>query len=211
MLLDVIYYTIAKVRFLLQFMIGVTELRAGTAFRLDNQLWTVVKYEHVKMGRGTATIKIKARNLETGSIVEKSFISGARIEEANTTRQEMTYLYADGDNVVLMDPQTYEQFTIPQSVLEDKMVYMKEGENIIVLTVTEEEGVRALTVDLPPKMTFTVKEAEPGVKGDSAANMLKKAVLENGMEIKVPLFIKTGEKVRIDTRTGEYVERASAE
>ncbi len=192
-------------------MIGVTELRAGTAFRLDNQLWVVVKYEHVKMGRGTATIKIKARNLESGSVVEKSFISGAKVEEANTMRREMTFLYADGDNVVMMDPQSYEQFMIPQSLLEDEMVYLKEGENVVVLMVNEEDGARALTIDLPPKMTFVVAEADPGVKGDSAANMLKKAKLENGMEVKVPLFIKVGERIRIDTRTGNYVERANDE
>lgn len=190
-------------------MIGVTELRSGTAFYLDSQLWVVVKYEHVKMGRGTATIKIKARNLETGSTVEKSFISGARVEEAQTIKKEMSFLYKDDDSLIVMDPQTYEQFNIPLSIAEDVVKYLQEGMNVWVLIVNEEEGSRAINIELPAKMTFVVAEADPGVKGDSAANMLKNAVLENGMNVKVPLFIKTGEKIRIDTRTGAYVERAN--
>lgn len=195
-------------------MISVTELRAGTTFKMDGQLWQVLKYDHTKMGRGTATIKVKAKNLRTGSVLNKSFISGARVEDITTNRREMTFLYAEsGDegDITFMDPRTYEQISIPASVIGDQTPYLKEGENVFVLFYEDGDIVEPLTVDLPPKMTFTVSEADPGVKGDSAANMLKSVTLENGVKIKAPLFIKTGEKIRVDTRTGEYVERATDE
>lgn len=194
-------------------MISVTELRAGTAFKMDGQLWIVLKYDHTKMGRGTATIKVKARNLKTGTVLNKSFISGARVEDINTVRKEMTYLYAEGTDgdLAFMDPRTFEQITIDAAVLGEQQAYLKEGENVFVLFYENGADLEPLTVDLPPKMTFTVTEADPGVKGDSAANMLKQVVLENGIQIKAPLFIKVGEKIRVDTRTGEYVERANDE
>lgn len=191
-------------------MISVTELRAGRAFRMDGQLWVVLKYDHTKMGRGTATIKVKARNLETGAVLDKSFISGAKVEDLHTVTREMTFLYNDGTSAAIMDTQTYEQFELPLEILGDDVVYLKEGEVIRVLFLDEEDGRRPLGVELPPKMTFEVVEADPGVKGDSAANMLKKVTLDNGLSVKVPLFIKEGDKVRIDTRTGDYVERATS-
>jgi len=195
-------------------MISVTELRACTTFKMDGQLWQVLKYDHTKMGRGTATIKVKAKNLRTGSVLNKSFISGAIVEDITTNRREMTFLYAEaGDegDITFMDPRNYEQITIPASVIGDQTPYLKEGENVFVLFYEDGDTVEPLIVDLPPKMTFTVAEADPGVKGDSAANMLKSVTLENGVKIKAPLFIKAGEKIRVDTRTGEYVERATDE
>lgn len=190
-------------------MIGVTELRAGTAFREDGQVWVVVTYEHVKMGRGTATIKVKVRNLETGAIILKSFISGARVDPAHTMRTEMTYLYNDGDKAYLMDPRNYEQIEMNLDLMKDSIAYMKEGMTVQVLFLDEEEGnTKPITVSLPTKMAFKVVEADPGVKGDSAANMLKNVTLENGLIVRAPLFIKEGESIVVDTRTGTYVERA---
>lgn len=189
-------------------MIGVTELRAGTAFREDGHVWVVIKYEHVKMGRGTATIKVKVRNLETGSTVEKSFISGARVEPAHTMRKEMTYLYNDGAKAYLMDPRTYEQIEMDMGLLKESIAYMKEGMTVQVLFLDDEGNSRAITVSLPPKLALTVAEADPGVKGDSAANMLKNVKMENGLVVRAPLFIKEGDVILVDTRTGEYVERA---
>ena len=188
-------------------MLNATELRAGTTFLQDGQLWLVLKYEHTKMGRGTANIKVKVRNLETGAVVEKSFISGAKVEEANVRRKEMTFLYADEHQAVFMDPQTYEQHSINRELIESELEFLKEGTPVTVMFVEEESGIRLLSVELPAKLSFKVIEAEPGVKGDSAANMLKRVKLENGMTIKAPLFIKTGDQIIVDTRTKSYVER----
>lgn len=190
-------------------MINVTDLRAGTGFRLDGQMWVVVKYDHIKMGRGTATIKVKAKNLETGSVLEKSFISGARVEELDTSRRELTFLYYDGDSYVFMDPRTYEQYELGADLLEDAAQYLQAEMIVQVMFVNEDNSLRPLGVMLPPKLSFKVTDAEPGVKGDSAANMLKKVTLENGLEIKAPLFIKVGDVVVVDTRDGSYVERSN--
>jgi elongation factor P len=155
------------------------------------------------MGRGSASIKVKVRNLKTGSTVDKSYINGARVQEAQVMKKEMQYLYKDDDFVYFMDPQSYEQVSISLKVVPD-YAYLKEGENF---TVSFLEG-EPLSVQLPPKMVFTVVETAPGVKGNSATNVFKEAELDNGITTKVPLFINVGEKIRVDTRTGAYCEKA---
>ncbi len=188
-------------------MIGVSELRSGTTFKRDGQLFVVLKYEHVKMGRGSGNVKVKVRNLDTGSVTEKSFITGAKVEPLEVQQREAVFLYRSGDQLVLMDNKTYEQFELDVGLLGKQSEFLQEGAVVKVLfTVGENE--RAISIDIPVKMTFEVVEAAPGVKGDTAANMLKAVKLSNGLTIKAPLFIKTGEKVVVDTRTGEYVERA---
>lgn len=188
-------------------MISVTELRAGATFLDDNQPYQVIKYEHTKMGRGTANIKVKSRNLLTGAVVEKSFLSGNRVEPIEIRRRKMQYLYQDDTVFYFMDPKTFEQVTIDKKILADQADYLKEGLEVIVLFWED----RPLNLELPMAMTFTIADTEPGVRGDSAANIWKEAVLDNGLKVKVPLFIKTGEKIRVDTRSGEYLERVKTE
>lgn len=170
---------------------------------MDGQPYAGLKYEHIKMGRGSATIKIKMKNLLTGAITEKSFINSARVEDIEVGRKPMQYLYKDGENYVFMDPQSYEQVNVSAEVLGEQAPFLKEGVNVIILYWDD----RPLWVELPPKMAFTVVETDPGVKGNSVSNLYKAAKLDNGLQTRVPLFINEGEQVMVDTRDGSYVER----
>ena len=185
-------------------MISVTELRAGRSFKEDGQPYLVLKYEHTKMGRGTASIKVKVKNLKTSSVTEKSFISGARVEEILTQKKKLQYLYSDQLGFHFMEPKSFEQFTIPIKLLQEQADFLK-AESLVDVLFVEDEPV---SVELAPKMKFKIQETGPGVKGDSATNIFKQATLDNNMKIKIPLFIKTGEEIWVDTRSGEYVERA---
>jgi elongation factor P len=184
-------------------MLGVQELRNGTTFLMDGQLYVALKYEHIKTGRGSATIKIKAKNLLTGATTDKSFVNSARVEEANTGRRPMQYLYKDGQNYVFMDPKSYEQIEVGGSTLDGQEKYLKESVLVNILFWED----RPLWIELPPKMEFTIVETDPGIKGNSAANMYKSAKLDNDMTVRVPLFIEEGEKIWVDTRDGSYAER----
>lgn len=185
-------------------MISVTDLRSGVTFEDQGQIYEVLSYEHIKMGRGSANIKVKIRNLRTGSTTEKSFISGARVQDITPEKRKAQYLYNDNLGYHFMDSQTFEQFILDQGKVADKGKFLKEGMEISLLTFEGEP----LSLELPVKMELRVAETDPGFRGDSVSNIYKDAILENGLKIKVPLFIKTGELVRVDTRTGAYVERA---
>lgn len=184
-------------------MLNVNELRNGAVFKEDNNILLVLNYEHIKMGRGSGTIKLKVRNLRTGSITEKSFITGARVDEADVTKVKAQYLYQDGDNYNFMDPQSFEQFPINQSVLGDDAKYLKEGLEVVLIVTGDE----ALGMELPNSIVYAVSETGPGEKGNTVSNVFKEAILDNGLIVKVPMFMKIGEKVKIDTRSGQYVER----
>jgi len=184
-------------------MMVVQDLRNGVAFLMDGAPYMCLKYEHVKMGRGSATIRIKAKNLLTGATTEKSFINSAKVEDINTLRRPMQYLYRDGKDCVFMDPKSYEQVNIPESVTAEEGKYLQEGTQVNVMFWDE----RPLWIELPPKMEFTIKETDPGVKGNSVSNLYKDAVLENGIRTRVPLFINEGDRVLVDTRDGSYAER----
>lgn len=155
------------------------------------------------MGRGSATIRVKIRNLLTGSTVEKSFINSARVEEIDTHRRAMQYLYRGTGTYAFMDPKNFEQVEILDSVVGEQGPYLVAGVEVNVLFWDE----RPLWIELPPKMEFKVAETDPGIKGNSASNMYKSAVLDNGLAIRVPLFVNEGDKVIVDTRDGSYVER----
>ena len=163
----------------------------------------VLKYEFSKMGRGNANIKLKVRNLKTGAVVQKNFSSGNSVEEIFLKRKKMQYLFSDLHGSTFMDPVSFEQIEIDNEVLAEAKPYLQEGGEVQVLFWED----LALAVELPAKMTFTVKETGPGEKGNSVSNMYKAAMLENGLEVKVPLFINQGEPVVVDTRTGTYVSR----
>ncbi len=185
-------------------MIGVTELRAGTIFEDQGNIYQVLSYEHIKMGRGSANIKVKVKNIKSGSTTDKSFINGARVNEVEVIKKDLQYLYKDTDKTYFMNPQTFEQIEVPIKMIFYEAPYLKEGESFSISFLGEEP----LSINLPPKMDFVVEETAPGVKGNSATNVFKDAVLENGLKTKVPLFVKTGDKIRVDTRTGAYSEKA---
>ncbi len=190
-------------------MINVTDLRTGTTFQVDGTPYAVLKYTHTKLGRGGATVRVEARNLKTGRVEEKTFNSGARVEAAPTTKRRLQYLYKDEENAVFMDPQSFEQVEIPRRIAGEEIRFLKDGQEADVLFWSSGDAADVpLTIELPPKVTLKVTDTSPGVKGNSATNIWKPALLENGLQVKVPLFIAVGDSVRVDTRTGEYIERA---
>jgi elongation factor P len=184
-------------------MIGVQELRAGIIYEENGNLLQVLSYEHVKMGRGSATIRVKIKNLRSGSTTEKSFINTAKVNDVSVLKKDHQYLYKDAESAYFMNPQTFEQITVPLRVI-DGDEFLKEGDIYSISFLGEEP----LSVILPPKVVLVVVETAPGVKGNSATNVFKDAVLENGLTTKVPPFIRIGDKVRVDTRTGAYTEKA---
>ena len=157
------------------------------------------------MGRGSANIKVKVKNLRSASTTEKSFINGARVNNVQVFKRDVQYLYSDSEGVYFMDPKSFEQISIPISLIGNDKAYLKEGETYNVSFLDNE----ALALNLPPKMDFTIAEADPGLKGNSAANIYKDAVLDNGLRVRVPLFIDVGDKIRIDTRTAEYSQKVN--
>lgn len=184
-------------------MLNVNDLRNGTVFSEDNQLFQVINFEHIKMGRGSGNVKVKVKNLRTGSIVEKSFITGARVDEANVEKKKAQYLYNDGENFNFMDPSSFEQFPISEAILSDNAKYLKEGLEVVLIVTGDE----ALGIELPNSIVYEIVETGPEEKGNTVSNVYKEAVMDNGLVAKVPMFMSAGEKVKIDTRTGQYVER----
>ena len=185
-------------------LIPVTQLRAGTVFKEDDTPFLVLEYRHVKLGRGNANIKLKVRNLKTGAVLKKTFLSGQKVEKIELEERKGQFLYQDKEGFYFMDPENFSQFKIEKDFLEGQERFLKEGEIYRILFL---EG-KPLSLRLPTFLEFKVKETGPNVRGDSATNIFKKAVLENGMVVSVPLFVKVGEKIKIDTRTGEYGGRA---
>lgn len=185
-------------------MINSTDLKNGVTFLYYDKPYKVIKYSLIKMGRGGATVKLMARNMETGATTPLSFSSNVKVDEVRTSKKRLQYLFKDNTTATFMDPATFEQVEIPVSVIEAELPYIKEGDSADVLHWNE----RPLSIDIAPKVVLEVTETDPGVKGNSASNMYKSATLENGITVKVPLFIEKGEKIRVDTRTGEYIERA---
>lgn len=184
-------------------MINVNDLRTGTFFREGKEIFQVLTYEHIKMGRGSGNIKVKVKNLRSGSISEKSFITGARVEEAWVDKRKVQYLYQDGLSYYFMDPQTFEQFPLNSSILGEQVKYLQEGLELDLIVSGEE----ALGIELPNSLIYTISETGPSEKGNTVSNVYKEATLDNGLVVKVPMFMRVGEKVKVDTRSGEYVER----
>ena len=183
--------------------LNVTELRNGTFFKEGENIFLVVTYEHNKTGRGSGTIRLKVKNVRSGSVLEKSFITGARVDEADVEKKKAQFLYRDGDTYSFMDPVSFEQFTVSSQVLGDQVKYLKDGLEVILI-VSEEE---ALGLELPLSLVYEIAETGPGEKGNTVSNVFKEATLDNGLIVKVPMFMDVGEKVKVDTKTGQYVER----
>lgn len=184
--------------------INATDLKNGASFLYEGKPFKVLKYSLIKMGRGGATVRVNCVNLETGANVEHAFSSNLSFEQISLNKVMLQYLYKDKTSAFFMNPASFEQIEIPLNILRENIYYLLEGGSVDVLFWKE----RPMSVDLPPKVTLKVAEADPGVKGNSASNFLKSAKMENGLVVKVPLFIKAGEKIRVDTRSGEYIERA---
>lgn len=188
-------------------MIPVTGLKKGITFQINGMPYRVVDYSHVKMGRGNAVIRVTVRNLKNGGVEEKTFTSGATIDPITTVKKKLQYLYQDADNAIFMDPTSFEQIEVAKKILGNDLKFLKEGQQIEVLFWSQISHDAPLGVELPPNVVLTVQEAAPGVKGNSATNIYKDVMLENGLAMRAPLFIKVGDRLKVDTRTGEYVER----
>ena len=185
-------------------MATTNDLKNGMTLNIDGQLWNVVDFQHVKPGKGGAFVRTKLKNVLSGKVVDRTFNAGVRVEQASVDRREMQYLYREGDDFVFMDTQDYDQPRIPAATVGDAANYLLEEQNAVVAF---NEGV-PLYVELPASVELTVSQTDPGLQGDRATGGTKPATLETGAQIQVPLFITTGEKVRVDTRTGQYLGRA---
>jgi len=184
--------------------INATSLKAGIAFLYEDKPFKVTKYQLIKMGRGGATVRVNCVNLENGANVEHAFSSNLSFELITLSKRKLQYLYKDDKTVYFMNNENYEQIEVPIAILGTDVNFIKEGGECDILFW----GDRAMSVDLPPKINLKVIDCDPGVKGNTASNYLKSATMENGLMVKVPLFIKVGETIRVDTRSGDYVERA---
>ncbi len=180
------------------------EFRNGTTFEMDGQVLQVIEFQHVKPGKGAAFVRTKMKNVITGAVTERSFNPTDKFEQAFVERRDMQYLYNDGDLYYFMDNETYEQIPIAKDTLGDDFRFVKEE---MICKVLSYKG-NVFSVEPPLFVELEITETDPGFKGNTATNTLKPAVVETGATVKVPLFIDQGEKIKIDTRTGEYLERS---
>ena len=185
-------------------MLSISEIKIGKVIKINNQPYVITRTDHHKMGRGGAVLKTKLRNLIDGRVLEQTFLGAQQAEEAETETKKANFLYKDGNDAYFMDNDSYEQFTLALEDLGDQPKFLKDGTDVSVLYF---EG-KPVTIQLPIKMDFLVVSAPPGVKGNSAGNVNKQVEIETGATISVPMFIEEGEVIRINTDTGEYVERA---
>lgn len=184
-------------------MIDVNELRKGVTFELDGSLYKVLDYSHNKTGRGNASIRVKARNLRSGSTIEKTFQSGDRVQDARLDFHNVQYLYHDGDFYHFMDNQTFDQPAIKAEMLGDSAGFLKEG---MECKLTFYDG-EPLDIELPTSVDLKVVSSETAIRGDTATGVTKKVRVETGVEVQVPNFVKVGDTIRVDTRTGVYLTR----
>ena len=185
-------------------MISAGDFRNGITLEIDGNVYQIMEFQHVKPGKGAAFVRTKIKNVMSGGVVEKTFRPTEKFPSARIDRVDMQYLYNDGDLYYFMDLETYEQLPLNHSQVEDAIPYVKENTNV---TVRFFKG-SAFSVEAPNFVTLEVTDTEPGFKGDTASNTYKPATVETGYTLQVPLFINTGDMIRIDTRTGEYMERA---
>ncbi len=183
--------------------VSTNDFKRGMTLDLDGVLFQVLEFQHVKPGKGGAFVRTKLRNLRTGGVVDRTFNAGVNVGLAIVERHEMQYLYRDGDDFVFMDTGSYEQHHVPEGVVDEAANFLTEGGTGVVAL---HEG-QALSVELPASVVLTVTETDPGVKGDRVSGALKPATLETGHVVQVPLFVEAGDRLKVDTRTGEYITR----
>ena len=184
-------------------MVSTSDLRKGITIELDGDLWQVLDYHHLKIGRGSAQVRIKLRNIKRGQTVERSFQAGDKWPRAHLDRRQVQFLYRDGNDFHFMEVETYEQFTLNAEQLDAAVPYLKDG---MILDRTSYEG-ETIGVEVPITVDLIVTETEPGFAGDTATGARKQATVESGLVVSVPLFVAEGDTIRVDTRTGEYQTR----
>ena len=185
-------------------MINASDFRNGVTFEMDNGVWTIVSFLHVKPGKGAAFVRTKLKNVVTGAVIERTFNPTEKFPKAYIETKEMQYTYNDGEFYHFMDLETYDDLMLTHDQVEDAIPFVKEGTNV---TMRFFKG-KAFSVEAPNFVVLEVTDTEPGFAGDTASNTYKPATLETGFTLQVPLFINTGDKIQIDTRTGEYLKRA---
>jgi elongation factor P len=185
-------------------MISVNDFKTGLTIEVDNGIWRVIDFQHVKPGKGAAFVRSKLRNLRTGAIQEKTFRAGEKVEKAQIDNRRMQYLYASGDQHVFMDNESYEQIELPAARIDNELKYLKENMEVFIIMYQSE----VLGVELPNTVELEVTETEPGIKGDTASGGTKPATCETGLVVQVPFFVNQGDRLIINTTDGTYVSRA---
>ena len=184
-------------------MISTNQFKNGTAIRVDGKRFTILFFQHVKPGKGGAFVRTRLRNIDTGAVVERTFRAGEKLENVRTESRPMTYLYRDGDMLYFMDSDTYDQVAVPADAVGEAVGYEVEGGTVSVLSADGE----VVSVEPPAHVDLAVAETDPGLKGDTATGGTKPATLETGVVVQVPLFVNVGDRVRVDTRSNEYLTR----
>ena len=187
-------------------MASTNDLKNGMVLNLEGQLWSVVEFQHVKPGKGPAFVRTKLKNVLSGKVVDRTFNAGVKVETANVDKRDMTFLYKDGSDFVFMDAQTYDQLHVSADVVGDAARYLLENQEAMV---AQNDGV-VLFVELPASVELLVSHTDPGLQGDRSTGGTKPATLETGAEINVPLFLNTGDKIKVDTRDGRYLGRVNS-
>ena len=186
-------------------MATTNDLKNGLVLNLEGQLWQVVEFQHVKPGKGPAFVRTKLKNVLSGKTVDKTFNAGLKVDTATVDRRDMQYLYKDGEDFVFMDVKTYDQAFVSEAVVGDAATFLLENQEVIV--AFHEDA--PLFVEMPASVVLTISHTEPGLQGDRSSAGTKPATVETGAEIQVPLFLNTGDKVKVDTRSGSYISRVT--
>ena len=184
--------------------VNTNQFKNGMHIELDSNVWRIIEFQHVKPGKGGAFVRTKLKNLDTGSVVDKTFRAGEKFARVHTETKSVQYLYDSGDEVIFMDEQSYEQISLPRESVSDALDYLEPSSSVQMLTV---DG-RPSGVQLPASVELTVAETEPGVRGDTVSNVTKPAKLATGAVVQVPLFVNQGERIKVDPREGRYISRA---
>ena len=186
-------------------MASTADIKNGVVLKIDGQLWTIIEFQHVKPGKGGAFVRTKMKNIVTGKVVDKTYNAGTKIDIETVDRRDFSYLYKDGDGFVFMDQADYDQLTVPSVVVGDTANFLLENQ---LVTIALNDG-NPLYVELPASVVLEITYTEPGLQGDRSSAGTKPATLETGHEIQVPLFLETGTRVKVDTRTGDYMGRVN--
>ncbi len=186
-------------------MATTNDLKNGLVLNIDGQLWTVVEFQHVKPGKGGAFVRTTLKNVLSGKVVDRTFNAGTKVETANVDKRAMTYLYKEGADFVFMDADTYDQVPVPSATVGESANYLLDNAEVVIAI---HDGA-ALYIELPTSVELVIRHTDPGVQGDRSTGGTKPATLETGAEIQVPLFVATGEKVKVDTRDGRYLGRVT--
>jgi elongation factor P len=184
--------------------VNTNQFKNGMHIALDGGVWRIVEFQHVKPGKGGAFVRTKLKALESGAVVDRTFRAGEKFSRIRTETKNMQYLYDAGDEVVFMDEDTYEQTSLPRPTVEDALAFMQPSSSVQMLLVNGEPS----GVQLPASVELAVTETEPGVKGDTVSNVMKPATLETGAVVQVPLFVNTGDRIKVDPREKRYISRA---